>query len=276
MQDPTRSKTLRSQYASRLRGWYGKLNSQIRDSIISNDVFGLQQSSNEDDPSELPNMSRMSSDRQIERFKSWLEQQERRGILEIISTDDNTYVRQAYSKGLKHADSALAEEGISVPEETVASMFNRPIHTDTLQRLFTRNYTELEGINNAMNQRINRELADGFSRGLNSTQIARNITDRVNDIGKRRAKQLAHSEVIRAHSDATLNRYEEMGVDDVTVQAEILTAGDRRVCPVCASLEGTTMTVQEAREGTFSFDGSSYPQKPPMHPMCRCAILPVT
>ena len=44
--------------------------------------------------------------------------------------------------------------------------------------------------------------------------------------------------------------------------AEWSTAGDDRVCPLCGPLEGSVMTVKEAR-GLL-----------PRHPNCRCAWIP--
>jgi hypothetical protein len=75
---------------------------------------------------------------------------------------------------------------------------------------------------------------------------------------------MARTSVIDAHAAATLSRYgEHDAVEGVTVQAEHVTAGDARVCPECAALEGQVYTLQKAR-GVIA-----------VHPRCRCAFLPV-
>lgn len=270
MSDPTRTTSLRRSYAQKLRGSLSELNAAMRRGIVQNDTFGLQ--ANVADP---PVLSQTSDDEKIRQFMDWLETQEQRGVLQVIERDKNTFVRSAYSKGVRHADSALAQQGIEVPDEALAAMFSRPTHRDTLQRLYTRNYTDLEGITADMNTQISRRLTDGFARGQSSTQIGRNISDAVSSIGKNRATTLAHTQVIHAHAESTLNRFEEFGVDEVTVDAEVLTAGDQRVCPMCGSLEGTVMTVEEARSGEITHEGETFNPHPPFHPRCRCALLPV-
>lgn len=283
--DPTRSQTLRRRYAQRLRGQFANLNTVIRRGITERDVFRLQAETLQPRPPTDPPVFRFpTDDRKIEAFMAWLRRQERRGVLEVIHRGDNQFVRAAYAKGLSHADAALNAEGVQIPERELAALFNAPMHREALQMLYTRNFAELEGITETMNQQISRELADGFSRGLGPRAMARNVTDRVDKIGKHRATLLARTETIRTHSEATLNRFEQAGVGTVTVRAEWATAGDRRVCPICQTLEGRTMSVEEARSETFSYSASesepgslsgTYPIQPPTHPQCRCALLPV-
>lgn len=285
--DPTRSQTLRRRYAQRLRGQFDAIRAAINKGIRDRDVFGLRgvESLQPRPPRDLPSrVFDFSTDSEkTEQFMTWLRRQEQRGILEVISRGDNQFVRSAYAKGLRHADAQLNAEGLVVPDEELQTLFNQPVHRDTLQSLFTRNFNELEGITEAMNQQISRELTDGFSRGLGPREMARNVTDRVDKVGKHRATVLARTETIRAHSDATLNRYEQLGVETVTIEAEFLTAGDARVCPLCASQEGRTFTITEARSETFSFRAGEsqpsslsgeYPVNPPIHPQCRCAWIP--
>lgn len=293
--DPTRSQTLRRRYAQRLRGQLDALRAAINDGVGQRDVFNLRgvETLQPQPPDDLRDRTFefVSDDEKIERFMAWLRRQERRGVLEVIGSGDNQFIRAAYGKGLRHADAALNAEGLTVPDEDLAALFNTPVHRDALQTLFTRNFAELEGITEAMNQQISRELTDGFSRGLGPREMARNVTDRVDKVGKHRATVLARTETIRAHSTATLNRYEQMGVEGVTIQAEWLTAGDRRVCPICVSLEGETWTIEQARSETIrltpddvrplvpegrslsSFTGE-FPVQPPAHPMCRCSFIP--
>jgi SPP1 gp7 family putative phage head morphogenesis protein len=75
---------------------------------------------------------------------------------------------------------------------------------------------------------------------------------------------LARTEIISAHAEASLNSYEEAGLEGVNVKAEVLTAGDDRVCEICADLEdGGPYSMDEAR-GLI-----------PAHPNCRCVLTPI-
>lgn len=285
--DPTRTKTLRKRYAQRLRGQLGKLNAAIRTSIVDQDIFGLKQNATPKDPTPADVFQFTRDSTQADQFMDWLERQEKEGLLRIIERNDNPFIRSSYERGLDHAERELRTAGMQTGDVPVQEIFNRPVHQDAVQLLYTRNLQELQGITEAMNQQITRELADGFQKGLNPRDVARNITDRVNKVGKHRATVMARTEIINAHSEATLNRYERMGVENVTVRAELSTAGDNRVCPICASLEGKTYSLQEARSSSFDFDPSevdmdttpsmsgSYRMRPPLHPQCRCALVPV-
>lgn len=175
----------------------------------------------------------------------------------------NVFVRRAYGRGLKFANGRLREAGLDVPGIDPSEAFSRPIHAQTLSRLYTRTFRELDGITEAVGQQISRRLTEGFAKGWNPRKTARELNDRVDAIGLTRSRTLARTETINAHADATLNRYEDEGVDDVAGKAEFDTAGDSDVCSLCRPLEGEVMSIAEAR-GLI-----------PIHPNCRCAWLPV-
>lgn len=253
--DPTRTTTLQREYARRLRGALSRINAAIRRGIETRDIFQL----NVDDPPVFRFPS--DADKQ-DAFMRWLRQQEEREVLTVIDRNENQYIRHSYQRGLDFANRELRNAGIDVPPGT-DNPFNIPIHRDTVQRLYTRNYEELEGITSEMSRQISRELSDGFAAGQNPRDIARNITDRVNKVGKHRATVMARTEVVNAHAQSTLNRYQQAGVEDVTTKTELLTAGDDRVCAICSGYEGEVFKIKDARNMI------------PLHPQCRCTWLPV-
>ena len=178
----------------------------------------------------------------------------------------DVFIRRAYGRGLKFGNGRLREAGADVEGIDPSKAFNRPIHSKTLSRLYTRTFRELDGITEAVGQQVSRELTEGFAQGWNPRKIASAINDRVESVGYVRSKTLARTEVIKAHADSTLNRYKEEGVegvDDVAGKAEFDTAGDNDVCSICRPLEGEVMSIAEA-SGLI-----------PLHPNCRCAWLPV-
>lgn len=283
--DPTGTATLRRNYAARLRGRFDELATAIRRGVADNDSLGLNVDVLQSTPTPPPRFPFATDERKRRAFMDWLERQERRGVLEVIGDDSNPFIRQAYSRAVQDADRALNAEGVSVPTQDLEAVFNTPVHRRTLEQLYTRNFENLKDITRVMNRQISEELTDGFSRGLNPNDMARNITDRVDKIGRHRATVLARTETIHAYSESTLNRYEQMGITNVTVRAEFLTAGDDRVCPLCSTLEGTTVSTEVARTGTWEFTADidahahlegEYPFNPPVHPACRCRWLPST
>ncbi|ELZ12492.1 hypothetical protein C478_10461 [Natrinema thermotolerans DSM 11552] len=291
-QDPTKTKTIRQTYARRLRGAFGRINSTIRDAVIEEDIFGLRDDDLSDEQveelldtfasadrdvelravDEPPDLSTVLPSERIERFREWLQTAQESEVLEVIDRDENVWVRRAYERGLEDADTNLRQAGLdieSTDSKAARELVEMPVHERKLQVLFSRNYAELEGITNAVAQQVTRELADGIAAGENPTKMARRITDRVNKIGKTRATVLARTETINAHTQSTIERYRQQGINSVGLEPEVQvqTAGDQRVCDRCASV---------AQRGPWTldeFEGSE--NQPPIHPQCRCAVIPI-
>lgn len=261
--DPTRSITLRRKYAGAASRRFRELKGAIRTTLVDNDALrlsrpALQQMRPESDFGFVSDASK------VEAFRRWLQRQIDEGILEVDGSWQRDFVRPAYAKGLRHAEARLRDHGLPVEAESLGQTFNQPIHASKLELLFTRNFTELEGITSSMGQSITRELTEGLSQGLNPREMARNLNGRVDAIGIKRARTMARTEVVRAHAESTITRFEQSGVEEVRGQAEFATAGDDRVCPICEGLDGDRFSLEEAR-GLI-----------PVHPNCRCTWLPVT
>lgn len=266
--DPTRTKTLRSKYATALTKRLRDLKGDIRETIVENDALRLDSF-----PSSLAAADDFGFSQNPDKeaaFQRWLAEQIRKNVLEPVGSErlkrgghySSKYVRRAAQRGVRHANSELRRQGVDV-EDDVQATLRAPIHQNLLSSLYRRNFRELEGITDEMDRQISRELADGLSQGHNPRRMARNITDRVDKIGITRSTTMARTEVVRTFNEHALTRYEEHGADQVVGKAEFSTAGDRRVCAICRALEGTTYEIDEAR-GLI-----------PVHPNCRCTFLPV-
>lgn len=203
----------------------------------------------------------------VETFDEWLRVAQESHVLEVarsasgeVVTQDRweqVFVRRGYVKGLFDADAKMNRAGIDVPDADPAAVVNLPVHSDALRLLHQRAFGDLAGITEASAQTIRRELAQGFAEGVGPRTMASRINDRVDAVGIHRSRVLARTEVIRAHAEATLNRFEQFGVEEVAGRAEFSTSSDDRVCPVCEGLEGQIFTLEEAR-GVV-----------PVHPSCR-------
>lgn len=262
--DPTKTTTLRRTYAQRFRGQFAALNTEILRAVRDRDFFGLGQSEQlaPSEPDPLPNYPFPRDDKKIEKFEDWLRKQLDRGVLETITRNENEYIRSAYNRGVTYADSELNQAGVMASEEALEEVFNQGTREETLQRLYTRNYSALRGITDETAKQISEEITDGVARGVNPRVMARNITGRVDSIGKTRATTLARTEVINAHAEGTLDRFGELGIEEVTGEVEWQATGDHRVCAECASLSGSRYSLEDAR-GMI-----------PQHANCRCCWLP--
>lgn len=272
-EDPSRTKTHRQTYAQRLRGAYGRINAYIRNSVEKRDIFGLRDSELYADASPPGNYQFLSDPQKVEAFVAWLEQAQEDEVLEIIDQDDNRFIRRSYGTGLENAHNDLKRAGYDVTEDDVQALFNQPIHEDTLQDLYTRNFVGtddpningLVGITEDVADDIREELTQAFVEGVNPRETARRITGRVDSIGKTRATILARTETLHAHNEAKLTRFQQtLGAHiDVQVDAEIRTAQDARVCEICEPRHGEVMAIDMARADS-----------PPWHPQCRCTFVP--
>lgn len=296
--DPTRTLSLRNAFAREMTKRFMALRGIIRRAIVQEDVFALMQGSGGfAAQAEMTTPGRHAFDfprsgDKVAAFMDWLKKQQEAGILEITQDQQlgtavenawtNRYIQSAYQRGVIRARSEMRKAGYRVPSISesggVDIAMNAPIHADRVGLLFTRTFSDLKGITGAMDSQISRVLAQAMAEGKGPREIARlltrTISGPVGDLGltdtlgrfipaERRAKLLARTEVIRAHSDATLQEYKNWGMQGVIVKAEFVTAGDGRVCIECQALEGQVLTIKEA-EGII-----------PVHPGCRCIFLPV-
>lgn len=263
--DPTKTTVVRKRYERDLVRRFQLVKKRIREKIVTQNAFGLVTNAGEFD---FPTKTA-----KVRAFMSWLDRMVEEGVLERTAgmpmdraasrSWQNVYLRSAYQKGLAGAAQSMRRDGVEVSDRWIDEGFYRPIHADAVGLIYTRAYSDLEGITKAMDTKISRVLAEGMASGWGMDRIADSLDEAVDGVGIVRARMLARTETIRAHSEATLNTYEEAGIEGVEVLSEFTTAGDDKVCKKCESLEGKEYTLEEAR-GVI-----------PVHPNCRCAWLPV-
>jgi SPP1 gp7 family putative phage head morphogenesis protein len=265
--DPTNTTLIRKGWAREASRRFTWLKRRVWQVIVTEDGFGLGPIPK----GIITNAGRFafkSAPRKHTDFMQWLMSEEERGVLSTSlgtpiassasSTWQNVYIDSAYKRGITHAVDQSNAAGGSTSERFIDAALSREIHADSVGIIYSRAYTDLKGITDAMDQQISRELAAGLVRGDGAQVIASAINKKVDNIGKYRAEMLARTETIYAYNEAQLNSFEELGINGVSVLAEWSTAGDDRVCPKCDALEGRIFTIREAR-GML-----------PLHPNCRC------
>lgn len=267
--DPSKTAGTVAQFEAEIRRRFARLIARIRHEVVAEDGFGLEVNALH---VHRPRYDFPRSDQKVAAFMRWLRTAQREEILSIRegvpvrraarTAWTNVYVESAYQKGIADAGAKLRAGGAEVADSWVSGAFNRPIHADRIGQIYTRTFTELDGVTKAMDRQLSAVLAQGLAEGRGPQRIARLLTDRVEKIGITRARLIARTEVMAAHADATLNAYEEAGVEGVEVEAEWITARDDAVCPKCEELEGRVFSLAEARNML------------PLHPNCRCAWLP--
>lgn len=281
--DPTRTKTIRDQYARQVRKRYRAVARAVRDLVNSGYLDSVLEANQPGDrPSPLPVPDApiprtpdydfptgSGGGRQAQNaFSQWLRDTQNAVVLgggnagDARWTDD--YVRYAHGRGVVHGNHRLRNAGFDVPDVELRDAFRTPIHRDTLEQFYQRQFSLLQGVNESMDAEISRILSDGVLAGENPRVIGREMSNTVQNIGIRRGNLIARTEVIHGYNEASLNRYEQILGSEGELEAvvEFQTAGDSRVCPQCQTLAGSIYTVQDARNVI------------PVHPACRCTWIP--
>lgn len=117
-------------------------------------------------------------------------------------------------------------------------------------------------------------------RVLTGREIARELEDHFSDMDRTQAERIVRSGTIWSYNDGAVERYQEAGI----TEKQWYTTDDDLLCDFCEPMDGRTITVK----GEYFEKGQSIPQKegppmqamfsvghPPLHPNCRCAIIPV-
>ena len=286
--DPTNTRDLREAFLQEIRRRFRRLRGLVRRAVgYATDALDLTGNADVPEPFEY------ETDRGlIESFMAWFKQAVEDEVLEPVGYSGRRagehwsaqYVRGAVGRGWQNASGRLMQAGVQVTaEDSVEAVLQLPVTQAMLRRLYTRVFENLQDITDESADVIRQELAQGLAEGANPRKMARRLTSEIRDLQRTRAETLARTEVIHAHSEAALTRYESAGVDRV-VHGEWATADDGRVCPICESLEGRELSTSEMRTGTFEFEpdddqpdslAGTYPLLPPAHPNGRCTILPV-
>jgi len=281
---PTNTFTHQQQFSERLRGVLSRINARLREAIDEQDLFNLRSEALVDDPPEeiFETDNRRTA---LRGFLAWLREQLNDEFLTVVGPDRNQFIRAAYIVGLRNAHQQLDDLDVSFVRDT-EQLLSRPIHISALRELYTRTYENLVSVRDDVAQAVRDELLEGFQEGRGPRDIARDLTDRVDSIGKHRATMIARSEIINAHSTGTIKRAQELNRDaDTEIAAghgEWDAAMDSRTCDLCAALNGVQFRLDEMENKTISvlesaalpqtFIGNAFRLKPPIHPNGRCNV----
>lgn len=260
------------------------LDPKIGDRVLGSDgfLYEYQKQALQDDglvfkPVSNAQRYRFETDaRKLEVFNEWLQTQIDAHLLTLKAGETvwtAKYIESAYRKGVVRAwiDTHKKELALKNPLFTsgsqaqfLQSTFAAPESLQKIQFIGTRTFNQMKGFTEVMKTDLNRILADGIANGQNPRTVAREMTKQIDKLTRKRAVTIARTEMTAAHAEGQLDSLEAQGVLEIKVLAEWITAGDDRVCPQCAPLEGLIFKLDEAR-GML-----------PRHPNCRCAFAPVT
>ena len=218
-----------------------------------------------------------------------LENEFRRGITKLFQEQENEALR-ALRKGKaiikKDVDDVLR---ITHNERELAKFveFVLPRITETLRLNGTESFIELgvegsfdvtnpkvvawlkkrcgnsiKGIADTTKDLLRKTLIEGVEAGESIPKLASRVKAVYEDAKGFRATRIARTEILSASNQGALQAYDQSGVVE---KKEWLIAGD--ACEDCVPMQGEVVKLHD----NFSCGVDS----PPLHPNCRCTILPV-
>uniref|UniRef100_A0A6M3M6I0 Putative portal protein n=1 Tax=viral metagenome TaxID=1070528 RepID=A0A6M3M6I0_9ZZZZ len=137
-------------------------------------------------------------------------------------------------------------------------------------------------VNRTTNKRIRQELKEGISKGEGVDLLRKRIELVFEEATKERALMIARTETARAAGFGTVEAYRQSGV---VSGKQWLTAFDERTCEWCGAMNGEIVELDDnyfekgdvftGRDGGKLDVGYGAVDYPPLHPNCRCTIIPV-
>lgn len=139
-----------------------------------------------------------------------------------------------------------------------------------------------DGLGNVTKEKLRLLVAQAQGEGWSINKLRDELMETYDGWGKVRAQMIAQTETIRSSNAGAVEAYARAGIE----YKQWFTAEDARVCPWCAEMHGKIVGVRdnyfnrgevlevEADKSsmTFSYEDVGWP---PLHPNCRCTILPV-
>lgn len=276
--DPTRTARIRRELSQTVAESFNRLKAKLIQLVLGEDAFGMTPPAFGMGVPVFAGNQRwrnLSSPDQLKQFEQWLKSQIGAELQNLTQEQAwQRFIQQGFQQGAGRAfddtrktDKVLADSQqkmdfyAGTKDEFLRSSFANPVAVEKVKLLAGRSLSDVKGITEQMATTIRRELVDGLVKGESPQEIARSMVKAV-DIGKSRAEMIAQSAIIAVHAEGQLDALEQMGMEEVGIAVELSSAGDNRVCSRCKSLEGVVLKISEAR-GLL-----------PIHPRCRCAIIP--
>ena len=139
----------------------------------------------------------------------------------------------------------------------------------------------IELINSTTTNSVRLAVEAGLANGEGPKAIRGRIQQVFVNAEKYRAERIARTETIWAWNEGAVEGYKQSGV---VTRKEWSTSEDDRTCPWCAEMDGKTVEVEAhyfdkggnmvVDDQSLNFDYEAI-DHPPLHPGCRCAIVPV-
>lgn len=157
--------------------------------------------------------------------------------------------------------------------------------TQSLLKIIEDNTSKMaKNFNDETLTRLNNTLAEGVTNGESLSKLKKRVEAVYQKARGYRALRIARTETLKASNDATAQAYEQTGY--VKEKKWYANPGH---CPQCAAFDGKSITLKSsflAQGESYTYEDEDGNEKtvensydsvdnPPLHPSCRCTIIPV-
>jgi SPP1 gp7 family putative phage head morphogenesis protein len=265
--DPTKTATIRRRYTQAMNRRFMRLAQDVRESFKSNHALHVNEAAKEGE------FDAATKTEAVLAFETWLALAAQDRILEArVRTLDARqslghwqapFIRGAIIRGMTDAETELRLAGLlSAPMGDADFALTTGEQGELLDLMQKRAFDGLKGIVQGMEAQMSSSFSQSLIEGVTAVAIANRLTEIIAKASKNRAQAMARTEVVRAYNEAKLGVFDRNGVDEVSADVEIKTAGDSDVCERCNALVGKRFTV-DASKGII-----------PLHVLCRCSWQP--
>lgn len=281
---PANMQTLQTRFAARLRAGYADINTDIRRLVGEEDIFGLGDDrpsppdvraiedvragddatgtgewtiSEQLAPAPSPReFDRLTASERHERFVDWLERAQRDNVVGPIVDREGRFIERAYESGTRNGETFIRRSGRRIPPGVDVTAHG-PIERRVIERLYTRSYEDARGVGADVSRDISRVISAAYANNYGPERTARELTDRVDSVGKHQSTLIARTTLMEAHNEAALATYETINANEV----DVITAID--ACDICRDIASDNPHSLEKAWGLV-------PGK--THPQCRCTL----
>ena len=217
--DPTRTLTLRRKAVGQVNRRFTAIQKVITESLVTNQVLANAEAATRRRFEYLAH-----ADKQ-EEFMAWLNEQVQAEIFEtqqrrVMLQDEPpvnrhrefwlvAFIGAGYDSGVKAARHKFSKVFLDAGLDA-SSVYANPAHIERAEVLFSRVYRQLDGVTGAMEGQMATILSDGMIQGKNPYTVAKSLNERVDKIGKVRARLIARTEIVNAHQQASIVEGEEL------------------------------------------------------------------
>ncbi len=198
--DPTRTKTLRDEFARVLRKLPDNVRKQVEE--ILQTAYSIDESI-------------------IEQVKQVVEKEMGSKAAEKII---DRYTWLFWQRGAEFASRQLKRFGIQIVIPPVFSILDESV----IDQLKNMQLELIKGLSDETKKALAFQLREGLLRGESVKELTKRV-QKVTDDAKWKAERIARTEATRVFNQAAIDRYQKVGVK----KYKILEAGDERTCRTC-------------------------------------------